>query len=114
VENYREKRRQADISSSRKRDNGSAGTMFPVPCKTWSPGYLADGANRFLAASPTAGGVGDGVACVRGGGRGGGRLSEAHFVGGRYGAAHRHPRRPVAFHGRSSGGVGGVEMTGGG
>lgn len=70
------------------RDNVSCA----VPRKTLSLGYLAGGANRFLAASPTAGGVDGGMAY--GGVRGGGRLSEAHFVGGRYGAARRHPQRP--------------------
>jgi len=78
------------ISFSRKRDTSPAGIMF-LYAQNFVAG-IAGGANRFLAASPTAGGVGGRMAY--GGAHGGDRLSEAHFVGGRYGAARRHPQCP--------------------
>lgn len=89
---YRRKRSEAPVLPFRSPDETMAQPGQCSPRKTSSLRYLAGGANRFLAASPTAGGVGGRMAY--GGARGGGRLSEAHFVGGRYGAARRHPQRP--------------------
>lgn len=66
LENDR-KLRYCPISFSAKQDNGLIrdNILCTVPRKTLSLGYLAGGANRFLAASPTAGGRLDGgwMAC---------------------------------------------------